>query len=103
MARAVTGVAFCERKRGHLREAEAAWQELLSLAPTAETQADAHFLLAQFYDDTQQTEKSQFHVQQAMKLDPEQYVEPGRQLLSKLVTSHFGCVGIINSPSTISR
>lgn len=103
LARAATGVAFCERKLGRLREAEAAWQELLSLAPTADNQASAHFLLAQFYEDTQQAEKAQFHAQQAMKLNPQQYVEPGRQLLGKLVTSHFGCIGIINSPTTVSR
>lgn len=99
LARAITGVAFCERKLGHLREAEAAWQELLSLIPTA----DSHFLLAQFYEDTQQTDKAQFHAQQAMKLDPTHYVEPGRHLLGKLATSHFGCVGIINSPTAVSR
>jgi hypothetical protein len=93
LARAVRGVAFCERKRGRLREAESAWRELLALAPTAEN----HFLLAQFYEDTQQAEKAQFHVQQAMKLDPEQFVGPGRDLLNKLVTSHFGCVGIIST------
>ena len=32
LIQATTGVAYCERKLGHLREAEAAWLELLSLS-----------------------------------------------------------------------
>lgn len=97
LSRAVTGIAFCERKLGHLREAEIAWQELLALAPTEDRQANAHFLLAQFYEDTQQAVKSQFHVRRAMQLNPDRYADAGHQLLDKLATSHFGCVGIVQS------
>lgn len=87
------GIAFCERKLGRLHQAEAAWQQLLSLAPTAEM----HMLLAQFYDDTQQTTKAQFHAQQAAQLAPRNSPIPrqARQLQNKLLTSHFGCLGVI--------
>jgi len=99
LSQAVTGIAFCERKLGRLREAEAAWRELLTLSPTADT----HFLLAQFYEDTQQAGKARFHAQQAMQLDPQRYQVQGRRLIDKLVTSHFGCAGVFSaelSPST---
>src|SRR5262245_16581277 len=66
LAQATRGIAFCERKLGRLSQAEAAWQDLLDLTPTAET----HLLLAQFYEDTQQTAKAQFHAQQATELAP---------------------------------
>jgi len=86
------GIAFCQRKLGHLHAAEAAWQELLALSPTADT----HLLLAQFYEDTQQTGKAQFHARQAMQLAPGNNLiqHQARQLETKLLTSHFGCLGI---------
>jgi tetratricopeptide (TPR) repeat protein len=99
------GIAFCERKLGQLHQAEAAWQQLLSLAPTAET----HMLLAQFYEDTQQTAKAQFHAEQATQLAPANSPIPrqARQLQNKLLTSHFGCLGIISDnwlrPPTVLR
>jgi tetratricopeptide (TPR) repeat protein len=93
LAQAITGIAFCERKLGRLHEAEAAWQELLALAPTADT----HFLLAQFYEDTQQAAKAQFHARQAMTVDPERYSRDGQRLLDKLITSHFGCLGVFDA------
>ncbi|MGN6134777.1 MAG: hypothetical protein ACTHOU_09765 [Aureliella sp.] len=90
LQKATTGVAFCERKLGRYIEAEAAWQELLALAPTA----DSHFLLAQFYEDTQQASRAHFHARQAMALAPLRYGEPGRKLIDKLVTQHFGCLSV---------
>lgn len=87
MATAVKGIAWCQRKQGHLREAEASYQELVRRAPSA----DAHFLVAQFYEDTQQAKLAHFHARQAMLLDPQRYAEPGRRLTDKLMTSHFGC------------
>ena len=99
LSRSITGIAFCERKLGRLREAETAWRDLLSVSPTADT----HFLLAQFYEDTQQAGKSRFHAEQAMQLDPQRYHVQGRRLIDKLVTSHFGCAGVFSadySPST---
>jgi len=99
LIQATTGVAFCERKLGRLREAETAWHELLALSPGADT----HFLLAQFYEDTQQATKARFHAQQAMQLDPAKYSVQGDRLMNKLVTSHFGCAAVFSadrSPST---
>ena len=86
----IRGVAFCERKSGRNREAEAAYLKLLALSPTA----DSHFLLARFYEDTQQTAQAHFHARRAMMLAPERYREPGRKLIEKLVTLHFGCLGV---------
>ena len=99
LIQATTGVAFCQRKLGRLREAEAAWQELLTLSPTADT----HFLLAQFYEDTQQAAKARFHADQAVRLDPSTYAKQAHALTNKLVTSHFGCAAVFSadrSPST---
>jgi hypothetical protein len=96
LVRAVTGIAFCERKLGRLREAEAAWLKRLELSPTAES----NFLLAQFYEDTQHTQKASFHAEEAMRLAPERYAQKGRQLLDKLVTSHFGCLGVFRAESS---
>jgi tetratricopeptide (TPR) repeat protein len=104
LEQAVTGIAFCERKLGRLREAEGAWQELLALAPTADT----HFLMAQFYEDTQQAAKAQFHARQAIALAPERndLVARARQLQDKLITSHFGCFGVFRTeqlrPNTLN-
>jgi tetratricopeptide (TPR) repeat protein len=88
LAQSLIGIAYSARKLGHLKEAAAAWQELLRLAPTAET----HFRLAQFYDDTQQTAAAADHARRAMALAPGQYAGHANQLLQKLSTSHFGCL-----------
>ena len=92
LAQALTGIAYSNRKLGRLPQAEAAYQELLSLAPTA----DSHFLLAQFYDDTQVTTKAAYHARQAMSLDPARFNHPAHQLLDRLSTSHFGCLSEVN-------
>jgi hypothetical protein len=86
---AATGVAFAERKLGHNAAAEAAYQQVLTLDPSADT----HFLLAQFYEGTQQAAKAQHHARQAMALAPDRYQQPGQRLIDKLVTHHFGCWG----------
>jgi tetratricopeptide (TPR) repeat protein len=93
LAQAIRGIAYCQRKLGHLHAAEAAWQGLLALSPSA----DRHLLLAQFYEDTQQTAKAQFHAYQAMQLAPagDFTQHQARQIQNKLLTSHFGCLGII--------
>lgn len=83
------GIAYAERKAGRTPAAEAAYRELLALSPTADT----HFLLAQFYEDAQQTDLAHRHVRQAMSLDPQRYEKPGRELIDKLQTVHFGCFG----------
>lgn len=84
---AVTGMAFCLRKQGRYPEAEQIYLQLLALSPTAQT----HYLLAQFYEDTQQSSLARQHVLQAIELAPKQFERPGRQLINKLAASHFGC------------
>lgn len=86
---AATGVAFAERKLGHNALAEAAYQQVLELDPSA----DSHYLLAQFYEGTQQAAKAQFHARQAMALAPDRYDQAGQRLIDKLITHHFGCWG----------
>jgi tetratricopeptide (TPR) repeat protein len=90
LAEAIGGVAFCHRKLGDNPSAAAAYNELLALVPTADT----HFLVARFYDDTQQALLAQTHAREAMKLDPARYDAPGRRLLDKLRTTHFSCWGV---------
>ena len=84
------GIAFAERKRGNYAEAEAAYLSALSLVPTA----DQHYLLAQFYEDTQQTTKARDHAQQAMALNGARYEIPGKKLLTSLQQQHFGCLNV---------
>jgi hypothetical protein len=90
LLRAATGVGYCERKRGRYAEAEAAYRHALVIAPTADT----HFLLAQFYEDTQQTGMAQLHARRAIQLDPARYRRRGERLLNKLAVYHFGCLAV---------
>jgi tetratricopeptide (TPR) repeat protein len=87
---ATKGVAYTERKLGRYREAEAAYLEVLALAPTAEM----HFLLAQFYDDGQQAAKAHEHAQAAARIDPATYLEPARRLTTSLAQRQFGCLWV---------
>jgi tetratricopeptide (TPR) repeat protein len=89
----MTGVAFSQRKLGHYAEAEATYQEVLSRATTA----DSHFLLAQFYDDTQQTRKAREHARRAMTLAPQRYQQEGEKLIRKLTVYHFGCFHVFSA------
>lgn len=84
------GIAFAERKRGNYEAAEAAYLSALSLAPTA----DQHFLLAQFYEDTQQTAKAREHAHQAMALNANRYGQSGQKLITSLQQQHFGCLQV---------
>jgi tetratricopeptide (TPR) repeat protein len=95
LIQAATGIGYSQRKLGRLAEAEAAFQEVLRLAPTA----DSHFLLAQFYEDTQQSTKAQSHAGQAISLDPQKYTRRAEQLIDKLQTSHFGCLTVFSTKS----
>lgn len=92
---ATTGVAYCLRKQGRYLEAEQSYQRLLALAPDA----DVHFLLAQFYEDTQQTTLARQHAQRAMALAPDQYQQSGQRLINKLTTMHFGCFKMLSTPT----
>jgi tetratricopeptide (TPR) repeat protein len=88
--RALMGIGYTERKLGHLREAEAAWLQALELSPTA----NLHFLVAQFYRDTQQASAAHRHLVRAIELAPERYREAGRTLTDELMISHFGCAAV---------
>lgn len=83
---ALKGEAFCRRKAGDLPGAEQGYLRLMNLAPTAEHA----FLLAQFYEDSQQTTQAHHWAQEAQKRDPA-YAAAVLQLSNKLTTSHFGC------------
>lgn len=88
--RALTGVAYCQRKLGHYAEAEASYHQMLAMSPTA----DSHFLLAQFYDDSQQAEKARTHARAAMALSPAHYQAKGEKLVRRLAVFHFGCLQV---------
>lgn len=90
LLRATTGIAYCQRRLGRDAEAEETYQQALALSPTA----DSYFLLAQFYDDTQQTEKARAHARRAMELAPDRYRQAGEKLISKLTDRSFGCLGV---------
>lgn len=95
LAPATTGIAYALRKMGRYPEAEAAYRELIELAPTAEN----HFLLAQFYEDAQQAGKARAHARQAMAMEPNRYEKEGKKLINKLAVYHFGCLGVFSEES----
>lgn len=86
-ATAYRGLGFSHRKQGHNRAAESAYLKLLEFEPTADT----HFLLAQFYENAQAGEKSTFHLNRAVELDPQQYQESASELKAKLQSYQFSC------------
>ena len=91
LAKSIQGVAFGLRKQGEVEQAATAYRKLLQVAPTAET----HFLLAQFYEDIQETARATRHVRLAIELSPEQYASAGQQLLAKMQANHFGCFQLL--------
>lgn len=93
LLKATTGVAYCLRKSGRYVAAEAAYQQVLALAPTAQS----HYLLAQFYEDAQQSEKARCHARRAIELAPDQYTRDAERLIAKLAVYHFGCLGVFNA------
>ncbi len=90
LAQAWAGIGYCERKLGNLPNEEAAYQQALTLMPDAES----HFLLAQFYEDTQRAEQAHQHARRARQLDPLHFAEPARRLTDQLLTRHFGCFSV---------
>lgn len=84
---ALTGLAYSLRKQGRYRDAEATYRQIWDLAPTADTA----FLVAQFYEDTQQPAAASTFTRRAMELDPRRYSAAGTRLLETLRTRHFGC------------
>ena len=92
LIQALKGIAYTQRKRGQYREAESAYEEVLTLAPTAEH----HFLLAQFYEDAQQGDKAQFHAYKAADLNP-RFRENANQLVEGMLGEQFGCWSIFQN------
>lgn len=98
--RALNGIAFAERKLGNRAAAEAAYLAAWELAPTAE----AHFLLAQFYEDMQRAQEAAKHARAAISLDPAAYRLPAEALIEKLLVNHTGCLSIYRTgPDILSR
>lgn len=93
LVRAVKGTAYAERMSGRYAEAQTSYAQLLSLAPTAET----HYLLAKFYEQTQQAEKARQHARAAIALAPERYTQSGERLIRNLSVSQFGCLGVFSA------
>jgi len=82
------GIAFVQRKQGRLREADAAYQQLFAIAPTAAN----HFLLAQFYESAERSATAIAHARQAATLDPTNYGAPAVDLIRKVSQGGFGCL-----------
>ncbi|HBN76327.1 MAG TPA: hypothetical protein DD473_11015 [Planctomycetaceae bacterium] len=90
---AYRGIALAEKQIGQTTEAEAAYQKLITLAPTAEN----HFLLARYYEEKQQSELAMKHANRAATLAPEQFAVPAQKLIDMMKSSHFGCFRIYRS------
>jgi len=82
------GIAFVQRKQGRLREADAAYQQFIAIAPTAAN----HFLLAQFYESAERSATAIAHARQAATLDPTNYDAPAADLIRKVSQGGFGCL-----------
>ena len=89
------GSAYCYRRLGRLSEARACYLRLLEINPNADT----HFLLAQFFEDIQETSSAQHHALEAARLDPNRYRERGNQLTRKMRTLHFRCLSVSGDSS----
>lgn len=82
------GIAFAQRKQGRLSEADAAYQQLIVIAPTAPN----HFLLARFYESAERSATAIEHARQAATLDPTSYDAPAADLIRKVSQGGFGCL-----------
>jgi tetratricopeptide (TPR) repeat protein len=91
LQRAITGIAYSQRKSGQYTQAEASYRQLLALSPTA----DSHFLFAQFYEDAQHTAKAHEHARLAVRLAPDRFQQSADALIKKLSVYHFGCLGVM--------
>jgi len=90
LASALRGIAYAQNRRGQVRRAEETYLELLRMDASAET----HFLLAQFYEEEQQTEEAFHHATRAMTLAPSRFREAGQTLINQLQSTHMGCFQI---------
>jgi tetratricopeptide (TPR) repeat protein len=93
LAQAWKGIAYSQRKQGNYREAEAAYEKVLEVAPTAAH----HFLMAQFQDDAQQGAKAQLHAYKAAEINPRAYRAQADQLVNGMLGEQFGCWSIFRN------
>ena len=89
------GSAYCFRRLGRLSQARACYLRLLEINPYADT----HFLLAQFFEDIQETSLARHHALEAARLDPSRYGERGQELISKMRALHFRCLSLSGDSS----
>jgi tetratricopeptide (TPR) repeat protein len=89
------GSAYCYRRLGRLTEARARYSSLLEINPNADT----HFLVAQFFEDIQETSSARHHALEAIQLDPNRYRERGHKLIRKMQTLHFRCLSVYRNSS----
>lgn len=82
------GIAFAQRKRGQLSDADTAYQQLIAIAPTAPN----HFLLAQFYESAERSATAIEHANRAATLDSANYAAPATDLIRKVSQGGFGCL-----------
>jgi tetratricopeptide (TPR) repeat protein len=89
------GSAYCFRRLGRLSKARACYLRLLEINPNADT----HFLLAQFFEDIQETSSARHHALEAAQLDPSRYGERGQELIRKMRALHFRCLSLSGDSS----
>lgn len=93
------GIGHASQKQNLHREAEAAYQNVMELEPSAEN----HYLVAQFYENAQQGDKAQEHAYLAAELDPA-FRDQADQLVNDLQGHQFGCWGVFqNRRNLLSR
>ncbi len=90
LASALRGMAHAQNRQGQTRKAEETYLKLLEINDSAET----HFLLAQFYEEEQQTAEAFHHASRAMALAPSRFSEAGQTLIDQLQSAHMGCFQI---------
>jgi tetratricopeptide (TPR) repeat protein len=84
------GSAYCWRRLGQLNEARVSYLKLLEIDPGADT----HFLLAQFFEDIQETSSAQHHALMSMQFDPKRYASKSGELIRRLQAHHFRCLSV---------
>jgi len=90
---ALRGIAHAQNRKGDVRGAEQTYLKLLQ----TDSSADNHFLLAQFYEEEQQTKQALAHANKAAMLAPALYAERSKTLIGKLESAHMGCFQVYRS------
>lgn len=88
MLSARKGIAFALRRPDQPAAAEQIDLTALKNVPFAEL----HFLLAQFYEDQQQTSLAAEHARRAATLSPATYRSPAQELIDRMSHAHIGCL-----------